>query len=153
MGISVTAGAAFVMSVTTKHRFRLLQALRIASAGAMVSFVTWGLLSPRPLRALRGTPLHWVRHVQDVAIHVCVFSALTLLLLPLVNESRHAARRLLTGSIVAHATTTELLQSLIPRRTCDPIDLLANLLGIMLGLTILRSLSAASGAFSPEPAG
>jgi hypothetical protein len=49
------------------------------------------------------------------------------------------------GLIVAHSVTTELLQIVIPLRTCDPVDLMANSLEIALGVRltayILQALS------------
>jgi hypothetical protein len=47
-----------------------------------------------------------------------------------------AAAALVIGLIVAHSVTTELLQIVIPLRTCDPVDLTANWLGIALGVRL-----------------
>ncbi len=62
---------------------------------------------------------------------------LTVTLMPLIYDRRPDIQRLLIWAILAHAVTTELVQMIIPRRTCNPIDLAANLLGIALGIRLV----------------
>jgi hypothetical protein len=77
-----------------------------------------------------------VRLIDDFLIHLSVYATLTLALMPFVSSHRLIVQRLVIGLIVAHSVTTELLQIVIPLRTCDPVDLTANWLGIALGVRL-----------------
>ncbi len=129
------------MSAHTSRRHTVLWILNLCVAVGLLAAVTWGLLSTNPLRAVRNTPFRWIRHVHDVLIHLSVYAAVSVTLLPLVSDCRNGIRRLLIAAIATHAVSTELLQALIPRRTCDPVDLAANLAGIIIGLRMTSYLS------------
>ena len=110
--------------------------LHIVLASALVIFVSWGLLATNPLQAVNGTSFQFVRLIDDFLIHLCVYATLTLALMPIVSQQRLVIQRLVIGLIVAHSVATELLQIMIPLRTCDPVDLMANWLGIALGVRL-----------------
>lgn len=121
-----------VFSFTTRQTL-ILRWLHALCAVILLTGVTWGLLSVSPLKAVRGTPLQWVRHVHDVVMHLGLYTVITVMVLPLAGDSWFRTRAALIAAVVTHAVGTELIQSFIPRRTCDPADLLGNLLGIALG--------------------
>jgi len=125
------------MPIPARH-FRLtLTGLHIVVAAVLVFFVSWGLLSTDPFRVVNGTTLRFVRFVNDVILHVTAYTMISAVLLPLVQNLRLRVQRITIGLIAAHAVTTELLQLSIPRRSCDPIDLVADWLGIALGIHLL----------------
>ena len=89
------------------------------------------LLVPDPL-ALFG-----IRRVPSVSkgmgVHFLCFSVLGFLVL----ASRLRVQRVLLALLlIGYATATELLQSLVPRRTVEPRDLIENLLGLAAGAII-----------------
>ncbi len=123
-------------SAVSVRRFRPLHA---AAAVVMLSVLTWALLSVNPFRAVRTTPLHIVRTLNDFVVHLTAYAAVTIVWGSLPYRTNDSVRRRLTGLLAVHAVTTELLQAFIPRRHCDPTDLTANLLGIVLGLCIVNA--------------
>lgn len=83
-----------------------------------------------PLELLDDRRIPW--HPSDLLVHFLVFA----LLVVLVLASRlPLGRSLLAGLLVAYATASELLQSLVGRDTAA-LDLLANLLGLAAGTAI-----------------
>ena len=114
--------------------------LHVAIVLAVLVFVSWGLLSPNPLRAIQRTPFRFIRLIDDFAIHLSVYLVVAASVGSLfVNAAWHIRRWPVSG-VIFHAVTTELLQAWIPNRTCDPIDLVANLMGIFVGLKLLQLL-------------
>lgn len=136
------------MSEPVINRSSTLWLLNAATAAALIMFVTWGLVTPTPLRALRGTPFFWLSHLHNMAMHLCAYLLVTVTMLPLVSRHRAAIQRLVVGCIAGHAVVTELLQALIPQRTCDPLDFVANLLGIVAGVHLVPQLSEITAAVS-----
>ena len=112
--------------------------LHITIVAAVLVFVSWGLLSPNPLRAIHGTPFRFIRLIDDFAIHLSVYLVVAASVGSLFVNSAWHIRRWPIAGVVFHAVTTELLQAWIPNRTCDPIDLVANLIGIVVGLKLLH---------------
>lgn len=106
---------------------------------AAIAFVTWALLSPDPYRALRRLPITPLAACGDFVQHLIVFAVLT---------GGCVATALRSGSttavcstlLIVYAVATESLQSLVPGRTPDPWDLMANTLGIGLGLAVVHVL-------------
>ena len=119
------------------HPGSWLRPLHTVAAVLMFVLLSWGLLSVNPLAAVNGTSFRYIRHLDDFLLHLCAYSITTATLMSLVIERRPGRHRLLIRLIVTHAVATELLQVVIPRRTCDPIDLTANLLGIALGVRLV----------------
>ena len=116
--------------------------LHIASAAAMFLFVTWGLLTSDPLAVVRNTPLSRIRAVSDVFIHCSVYAVFSVSCLSLLRRRTDLwVRTVVFGLLVTHAIGTELLQTLIPRRTGDVFDAAANLAGILLGALIASRIS------------
>jgi len=124
------------MAIPIAHIRSSLRVLHVLAAAALGIFVSWGLLTTNPLQAVNGTSFQFIRLIDDFLIHVSVYATLTLALMPLVSKHRLIIQRLVIGLIVAHSVTTELLQIAIPLRTCDPVDMMANGLGIALGVRL-----------------
>ena len=114
-----------------------LSALHLAAAILLLLLVSWGLLSVNPLKVVNGTSFRFLRLVNDLILHLTIYTTLTAVLLPLVKTHRVSVQRFVTVLIALHAVATELLQLWIPRRTCDPLDLAANWTGILLGIQLI----------------
>ena len=131
------------MAFLVTHIRAVLRVLHVAAATGLLIFVSWGLLATNPLRVVNGTAFHFVRLVDNFLIHVSVYAVLTLTLMPLVSRQQLVIRQFVTGLILTHSVTTELLQTEIPLRTCDPVDLIANSLGIAAGVRLTEHIPQA----------
>lgn len=114
-----------------------LRTIHFALAVGIVVFVSWGLLSPNPLRSVNGPPFRLLRTVDDFLIHCGVYTTVTLCTVSLCRDGVIQEQRRVVFGVLLHAGTTEALQALIPQRHCDPVDLLANLAGVGCGLVLL----------------
>ncbi|MCA9038753.1 MAG: VanZ family protein [Planctomycetaceae bacterium] len=100
----------------------------------LLLMVTWCLLTPHPPQNLQQLQEQTLR--GDLVIHLVVFSMVTFFILSLCTPLRRATG---LGSAVAFAFITECLQFWVPNRTCDPYDMLANLLGVSFGYGLMIS--------------
>jgi len=117
---------------------RLFRVAHATVAMGLLVVASWGLLSANPLAPLNGTAsFHLIRAVDDFLIHLGVYTLVAAGAASFFQGSSRMIQNWLAGAIITHAISTELLQSLIPERNCDPVDLVANLLGIMLGLRLV----------------
>lgn len=122
------------MQNQNRHQSSCLRLLHIAMAMSMLLVVSWGLLSTDPLAAVDDTSFRVIQRVDDFVLHVLVYTTMAVTLTPLAANRRPHVQQVLVGFLFAHAAVTELLQVIIPRRVCDPLDLAANVLGIALGV-------------------
>ena len=112
----------------------LLPRLHFTVCVGLLSFVSWALLSPNPFATVRYTPLSALRTVSDVLLHCSAYGLLSsVCFLAMANKRSAGARRILLGLLIAHGVSSELLQALVPNRNCDPLDGMANMLGIAIG--------------------
>jgi VanZ family protein len=118
------------------HPGPCLWLLHTVIAAALLVLVSWSLLSTNPLATTDDTSFRFIRRIDDFLIHLSVYTIITVTLIPLVSHCQSRVQRALVGSVITHAVMTELLQTMIPRRVCDPLDLAANLLGIVLGIQL-----------------
>lgn len=125
------------MSTRTAHIPLWLRLVHIAATATVLVVASWGLLTSNPLAAVRGTPLHFLYFVNDFVVHLSIYTVLTLLLMPLATAYARRLDWLVVSLIATHAIVTEIIQFVIPRRTCDPVDMVANLAGIVIGLRLL----------------
>ena len=110
------------------------QRLHFTACVGLLTVVSWALLSPNPFAAVRYTPLSALRTVSDVLLHCSAYGLLSFVCYLSVANSRNAgAKRILLGLLIAHGISSELLQALVPNRNCDPLDGMANMLGIAIG--------------------
>ena len=115
----------------------VVRRVHVALAVTMFLFVSWGLLTSRPLAIVRDTPFAWLKSVNDVLIHCSVYTVFSLTCLSLLRRRTDSwVRFVVFGLLFTHAIGTEVLQTLIPRRTGDPLDAFANLVGIAVGTVI-----------------
>lgn len=122
-----------------------LRFAHVGIAAFMCAFVSWGLLTSDPLAVVRNSPLAVFHTVNDVIIHTCVYTAFSFSCLSLMRRETDAwVRSVILTLLVAHALGTELLQTLIPHRTGDPFDAVANLLGITIGTLLVHRFSQLS---------
>lgn len=104
---------------------------------ASFGLVTWALISPNPFAAIKRTPFSFLRTVSDLCLHFGAFSVCAGMCGCLVTPSTDAwKRKVMVVALVAYAVGTELAQQAIPRRTCDPLDAIANVCGIVAGLYV-----------------
>ena len=132
-------------------RFRFdLRQLRyphLAVCAGLLALISWGLLSTAPFAAVKRSPLSFMTTISDLIMHCGAYATLSVVCLSLSTASRDpkVARTVLT-LLVIHGLGTEVLQTWIPRRTCDPLDALANMAGIAAGALIV------SWLLTPQPA-
>jgi len=138
------------MPARLEHQ-RYARTLHVAVAVGLLSVASWGLLSVNPLAPLKGTSFSLLRTIDDFLIHLSVYTFVTIGVTSLFRDSSRTLQNWCSIVIIAHAVGTELLQAVIPTRSCDPVDLLANLFGIMLGLRLLSLLQRSpTDATAPE---
>ena len=96
--------------------------------------ISWALLSSDPFAAVRHTPLSFLRTISDVILHCGVYTVFSSACCSLIGpNSSPRIRKVVLGLLLVHAVGTELLQTEMPNRTCDPLDALANICGIAFG--------------------
>lgn len=106
---------------------------------AVMLGLTWALLTPEPFAAVEGSGMGWVSNIDDIVLHAGSFCVLSLVVCSLVVRLAAALPFRCIVALVAYAVATELMQSAVPGRTCDPFDVLANLSGIMAGLMSVQA--------------
>jgi VanZ family protein len=112
------------------------------------------LVHPAVPRFIRG---HLPRSIDirgfGYVAHTTSYALLSILLLTLIRPRRRVAAMLLVTGISIHALLTEAAQYWVPARDCDPLDLLANLAGMALGvvsyLSVFRFGSKRGGVSLP----
>jgi VanZ family protein len=120
--------------MTLIHLRIFLQRLHVMVCIGLLAFVSWALLSPTPFAAVRHTPLSVLRTVSDVLLHCGAYGLLSFVCgLAVADTQNTRARRILLSLLIAHGLLTELLQTLVPNRMGDPLDGMANMLGIAIG--------------------
>ncbi len=119
------------------HPIRCIRVAHAATAIGLLGVASWGLLSVNPLAPVNGTSFSFLRTVDDFLIHLSVYSIVAFAVMSLFRDASRLIQHWCGGAIIAHAVSTELLQALIPQRNCDPVDLVANLIGIMLGIKLV----------------
>jgi hypothetical protein len=115
---------------------------RTAGAAAAVGLQLVVLYAPRaPAVATGGVPV-------DTLVHVLVF------LLPTVALVRAGVPwSWAVGLMAAHAPVSELVQhALLPNRSGEPLDVVADLAGVALGAWLVRP-RGATDAGAPSPGG
>ncbi|MCA9062632.1 MAG: VanZ family protein [Planctomycetaceae bacterium] len=103
--------------------------------------VTWALLSPDPFGTVRNTPLILFRSLNDLILHAGVFSVLSATCISFGLRLHQRVTWPFVLFLLMYAVSTEWLQSVVPGRTCDPADGLANVAGILSGLMAVRFLA------------
>lgn len=118
---------------------------------ASFSLVTWALISPDPFAAIQRTPFSFLRTVSDLCLHFAAFSVCAAMCGCLVPASPDSLKRKITVvGLIVYAVGTELAQQAIPRRTCDPLDAIANLCGIAAGLYAASLVTRQIAGLSPQ---
>ncbi len=119
------------------HRPLCVRRLHFTGCVGLLTIVSWALLSPHPCATVRYTslsPLSTLRTVSDVLLHCGAYGLLSFVCyLSVANKQNAQAKRILLGLLIAHGVSSELLQALVPSRNCDPLDGMANMLGIAIG--------------------
>jgi VanZ family protein len=106
----------------------------VGACVGLIAVVSWALLSPMPFAAVRDTPLSALSTVSDLLLHCGAYGLLSFVCsLAVADRQNDGARRVLLALLIAHGVVSELLQTLIPYRSCDPFDGLANMIGIAMG--------------------
>jgi VanZ family protein len=105
---------------------------------ALIAVVTWALLCPDPYAALRSISFRRTVSVDDFVQHILAFVVLSVACLSFCRRlGIHAI--VATIALLIYAAGTEMSQSLIPGRSTDVMDLIANLIGTALGAAGLWS--------------
>ena len=111
--------------------------LHIAVCFGLLCFVSWGLLASNPLGALKHSPLAFVRTISDILMHCAVYSVFSLACFSFALRSHDSrVRTVVLAGLMVHGISTELIQTFIPTRTCDPLDAMANMVGIAIGVAV-----------------
>lgn len=132
-------------------RDRSVKSSMIVVCLASFTLVTWALVSSDPFAAVKRTPFSFLRTVSDVCLHFAAFSVCAGMCGCLVPASPDSLKRKLTViGLIAYAIGTELAQQAIPRRTCDPLDAIANLCGIAAGLYAASLVTRQFAVLSPQ---
>ena len=115
------------------------RATHIVVCLALLMFVSWGLLTPDPMAVVRRSPLSILTTVSDLLMHGCVFGVFSIACCSLTARSNDPrVQKAILFLLMVYSTVTELLQVYIPRRTCDPLDAIANIAGIVVGAAIVN---------------
>ncbi|MCA9085402.1 MAG: VanZ family protein [Planctomycetaceae bacterium] len=121
----------------TSHIPAFLRRLHAPICLTLVGLVSWALLCPDPFLAVQRTPFSSLRTVSDILLHLTAYGTLSVICcVPLALTGNLRWRNQVLVLLVAHSMISELLQAFIPRRTCDPLDALANLTGIAVGALV-----------------
>lgn len=129
-------------------RDRSVKSSMFAVCFASFGLVTWALISPDPFAAVKRTPFSFLSTVSDLCLHFAAFSVCAAMCGCLVPASGDSLKRKITViGLIAYAVGTELIQQSIPRRTCDPMDAIANLCGIAAGLYVASLVTRQIAAF------
>ncbi|KAI8355077.1 hypothetical protein EDC96DRAFT_546188 [Choanephora cucurbitarum] len=81
-------------------------------------------------------PVHLSEHINDKVLHFFVFFILSMLLYFLWDLSIKLNTILASSILIIIATGSELIQGLLPYRTFDLYDILSNILGGLLGVSL-----------------
>lgn len=101
---------------------------------AVLSFVSWGLLSTDPLAVVKRSPFSFLTVISDLMMHCSAYCVLaSVCLIPAAIRADVRLAGVVVSFLAAHGVVTELMQHFIPNRTCDALDAMANLAGISLG--------------------
>lgn len=120
--------------MTFPHLRTFLRRLHVTVCIGLLTFVSWALLSSTPFTTVRHTPLSVLRTVSDVLLHCGAYGLLSFICGLAVADTQYTgARRVLLVLLIAHGLLTELLQTLVPNRMGDPLDGMANMVGIATG--------------------
>ncbi|MEZ6063060.1 MAG: VanZ family protein [Planctomycetaceae bacterium] len=112
-----------------------VRSLHAAACFLMLAVVSWALLTPDPFAVVKGGPLQVVAGFDDLVLHLGVYTVFSATCFGLVADSRdRRVRNLVVAILCLHAVGTEILQASVPGRTADPLDAVANLTGITLGV-------------------
>lgn len=105
---------------------------RLAVHGAAIAWILLTAVSLLlPMNSDLGDSFRWLPVPVDKAAHFVLFSVCCWLLHRSFQlELPGAALVAATASAIAYGVTTELLQGLVPSRSVDPRDLIADALGV-----------------------
>ncbi len=124
-----------LQSMFSKSVVTTTRPFHVAICVCLLCFVSWGLLSSNPLAAIRHSPLEFVRTISDVLMHCGVYAVFSLACFSFaVRTGDPRIKNLILFGLVVHGICTELVQAFIPARTCDPLDTMANMVGIAIGV-------------------
>ncbi len=103
---------------------------------AMLTFISWSLLSPDPFAIVRHNQLSWISRLDDLILHLSAFSVLSISVCSLCLRWVRTLPVTVVSALGIYAVVTELLQCLVAGRTCDPADAMANAFGILCGMFV-----------------
>lgn len=118
------------MTVNSLRNSRKIQSFLLL---VLFAGMSWGLLAPGAFRFLRSNPFSPFALFNDVMLHFCVFAFVMLCFALAFSRGETGRIRTIALLLGAHGVITEILQAFIPTRTCDPLDLAANFIGIAIG--------------------
>ena len=114
-------------------------------SAAVLAAATTLLLVPNPWGATEA--LQAVKRAvgPGYGVHFATYAIVTAAVAWMFVRDRRRWLPWVYGGLAVHAVATETAQAFIPARDADPLDLLANLCGIAVGVGLLRLLSIARG--------
>jgi VanZ family protein len=117
---------------------RAAAALYLTTCMSLLCFVSWALLTPDPFRIVRDSSLAWAEQVSDLLVHTLVFAALSTAWLGLFQFLRRELPLSVLLVMLGYCVCMESLQIFVPGRHCCPQDAMANIVGFLLGVAIVR---------------
>ncbi|MCA9035926.1 MAG: VanZ family protein [Planctomycetaceae bacterium] len=105
----------------------------------MLLLVSWSLLSPDPYAVVRRTSFSWIRTLDDAVKHAAAFAALAGVTASFCFRLLNSLPTCVIIGLTTYAAATEILQGFVPGRSCDPLDAVANSVGIVVGLLLATS--------------
>jgi hypothetical protein len=121
-----------------------------ACCAMMLVCLSWALLTPDPYTVTNSLLAPASVSVDDFVQHLVAFAVLSLGCLSLTYRIRLKPYSVV-GMLMVFAAATECLQSIVPGRTPDVVDLIANLTGIgVMSLVIHAGSAVVSRSMSPR---
>jgi hypothetical protein len=134
-----------------KHAQILTLSLRLVLLAYWIT-LTVGLLSPGGSEVLQL--MSWLQRLLEEAVHLAAFAVLGFL----AWLARPPGQgRWLAIALTVYGLATEIVQAFVPGRDCNLVDVLANLVGLALGVLAAQAMEAIGRWFverkvdPPEP--
>ena len=117
---------------------RAVAAFYLTGCLSLLCFISWSLLTPDPFCIVRGSSLAWTEQLSDLMMHTTAFAALSTALLGCFPLLRRELSLMALLATLGYCLCIESLQAFVPGRDCSALDALANVVGFLIGLMIVR---------------
>lgn len=115
--------------------------LYVTGCLSLLCFVSWSLLTPDPFGIVRDSPFAWTEYQSDLMAHATAFAVLSAAWLGMFPLLRREPSLMALLAMLGYCLCIESLQTFVPGRHCCTLDAIANIVGFLLGLLIVRVLA------------